>query len=371
MKKLLPMIGLALLLGGCGGGAANQVNEDQGSAASQAMWPVGDENPDDVFQRADSAFQSGDYWEAQRLFGTLFIIAPDYRGGMPTSAIVETCRAIGDNCDLVFGRLEFLRDAVYGAFGPSNQWPNPQWRDFDAILAGYDAGIMGDYITSVNICGPLTGAPMPEFAMAADRCAAISDQLAGDQYRMQQAEGAVQDWNLNYPCMENNRRSLMEAYEANDWEMFVNVYPQYQQCASVLQEIIDAEILLGHPGVDDWDYNLAWSNIGEMDLIVEDNQRTIDEVSDATIALDSNPQYNQLVMDWERYHTDEEDLLNRISTMEMARDNMPPGRDRNTLEQQIDMMQGQLGDVRRDMRTIMGEINAMRRDEDLPARETP
>ena len=368
MKKLIPMIGVMLLLSACGGSFAHLGSRN--SPASQATWPEGTENPDEIFRLADTAFQTGEYWEAQRLFGTLFIIEPGYRGGVASDALVETCRAIGDNCDLVFGRLEFLREAVYGSFGPSEQWPEPQQRDFDAILEGFNAGILGDYQSAINICGPLTNAPLPPFAQAADRCAGLSDQILSEQRRMEFVGRAAHDWNQNYPCMEENRLLLVEAEDDDNWEIFVEIYPQYQRCASVLKDIINAEVLLGQPEINDWDYNLAWSNIDEMDLIVEDNQRTIDETTEGLNALEENSEYNDLVTQWRNYRMEKEDLESRLGTMEMARENMPRGQERNILDDQIDMMEDQRNDIRRSMRSIMRDINSIRDDVDLDSIDT-
>ena len=339
--------------------------------AGQATWPLGSESPPELFRRADAAFHAGNLVEAQRLFGLLFIIDPSYQNGVALEALVETCRLLPANCDFLIPRLEFMRDGFYGAFGPPNTWPPQQAGDFQAIIDGFEFGLLGDFPTAVDACGPVTQSPLPQFAQAALLCA---DQASGTMNQIQTgmaAETAMADWNTNRPCIDEYRPALTAAYDEGDWETFVSTYPRYNQCAMVLRDIIDDGILENHPAMDTWDYNVTWSNLDEMSAIMEDNRSTYEEVRDGLAALDDRADYGRLVIDWESAESNEQRILGEIANLEAARDGLGEGSGRDAIQTEIDMQRSVLRDVRDEMRDVMGDINSIRRSVGLDDRDTP
>lgn len=332
-------------------------------------WPNGFENPDEVFQIADGYFRLGDWVSAQRDFGTLYIIAPNYGGNVPAEAITATCGSLGADCSLVFGRLDLIRDAWYGAFGPREGWVLEQERDFNALLGCYEALLLGDPNSAAILASPVTASPLPPFAQHAQRCVATADVALAAQRRQAEADAAFVVWVDNHECMETHRSTLLASFAASDWETFIDEYPNYQLCANELQNVIDSGILEGDPRVAG-QYDIAWSNMSEVDLIVEDNRATYDATRDALVRLDADPQYNSLVVQWNELAFDEQRITNQIGSLESAMNSLS-GPQRDAVGVQIDAQNSQLRDVRSQMREVMGGINALRRGLGLPARERP
>ena len=108
---LLSALALPLLLAACSGAWSETTVPD--SAFTE--MPTGREDAEELFLAADQAFRSGDAVSAQRLFGTLFIVAPHHRGGVAPSGIQATCDTMGVDCAYVFSRLELLRMRTTGA----------------------------------------------------------------------------------------------------------------------------------------------------------------------------------------------------------------------------------------------------------------
>jgi hypothetical protein len=332
-------------------------------------WPSGFENPDETFQIADAEFRLGDWVSAQRDFGTLYIIAPNYGGNVPTEAITATCGSLGVDCSLVFGRLDLLRDAYYGTFGPRETWVFEQDRDFNALLGCYESMLLGDPNTAANAAAPVVTSPLPPFAQHAQRCMAAADGALAGQRQQAAMDQAFVTWVDNHSCMEGHRGTLMAAFAASDWEAFIDEYPNYQLCATELQNVIDSGILEGDPRVAG-QYDEAWSNMSEIDLIVDDNRATYDATRDAIVRLDADPQYNALVVQWNELAFDEQRVLNQIASLESAQNTLQ-GSQRDAVGVQIDAQNSQLRDLRSELREVMGGINALRRGLGLPARERP
>jgi hypothetical protein len=78
-------------------------------AVPQAELPRGSVDLEEEWDRADRAFDSGEYSEAQQSFGLVYLVEPNYRSGQVQSALILTCRYIGNDCTLVMGRLDALR----------------------------------------------------------------------------------------------------------------------------------------------------------------------------------------------------------------------------------------------------------------------
>lgn len=352
----------------CGGGS-------QGGGSTVAPdspftnMPQGDENPELVFFDADGAFQQGDFVGAQRDFGTLFIIAPNHRGGVAAQGITATCERLGVNCDLVFGRLELMRAVHNNQWGPMGGWVHQQRADFGAIMQCYERALAGDYMGAASAGTPVTFAPDPTFAQSAQRCVNSANQALAAVERQRRADAALLVWFDNAPCMNTHRVELLDAFDADDWERFVNVYPQYQTCANTLDQIIDDGILAGDPRLG-MEHDVAWSDMSEIDAIMEDYADTYDDTRDALVELDSDPRYNQLAAEWNNLSFEETRIENQIRSLETARDALTGG-NREGVERQIAAQQQNLVDLRTRKRDIMADINARRRELGLTPRETP
>lgn len=356
-------------------GVACSGTQETGTASATApagpftTMPRGNEVRDAVFLEADQAFVAGDFVTAQRAFGTLFIIEPNYRGGVPQQAIVATCERLGVDCNLVFGRLEIMREVYYNRYGPIDSWVPAQRQDYFAILQCYERALVGDYRGAAAAGTPVIGAPDPYFADSARRCVEIADGAIAAAERQRQADAALLVWFDNQPCMNEHRTHLIAAYESDDWEAFVDIYPQYQVCAQPLEDIIDAGLLAGDPrlGIE---HDIAWSDMSEIDAIMEDEAATYARVRDALARLEADPEYNRLVVEYGNLAFEEGRIENQIRSLETARDALT-GNNRAGVENQIAALQTGLVAVRTQKRDVITGINRLRRDLGLDPRETP
>ncbi len=363
---------LSILLAAAGISACSGPQNGDNTVTAESPFtpmPQGDEHPDLVFFDADAAFQLGDFVEAQRQFGTLYIIAPDYRGGVPAQGITATCERVGVNCDLVFGRLELMREVIRNHWGPMHAWVPAQRQDFTAIVQCYERSLSGNYLGASQIGTPVVSAPDPYFSQSARRCVDSANTALAAVERQRQADAALLVWFDNAPCMNQHRNALLDAFDADDWELFVNAYPQYQTCAATLQQIIDDGVLAGDPRLG-MEHDVAWSDMSEIDAILEDYATTYQETRTALIELDSDPEYNQLGVQWNNLTFEESRLENQIRSLETAAQALTGG-NRAGVEQQIANQQQGLVEIRTQKRELMAAINARRRALGLTPRETP
>ena len=332
-------------------------------------YPNGNEDAENLFIYADTAWRGGDAVTAQRAFGTLYIVAPSYGNGVAQSALAQTCGVIGNDCMLLFARLDFLRDAFYDTWGRRSTWVPQQETDFRSIVACYDRALIGDYQGALAAGAPVANAPLPGFAAAAQRCMAAADQGMVAVVRAQQVDQAARVWREHRPCMLAERRALMDAWAISDWDRFVDVWPQYQLCASELQRVIDSGLLEGHAELGG-EVDMAWTDMSEIDLIMDDNREVYERTRDGLIALDADPQFNRLVVEWNQLAWEANRIDDQIRSVELARDAVT-GDQRRSVETQLEALQSSQRDTRRRMREVMGEINAMRTSRGLEAREQP
>lgn len=366
-KTLVVGIALVLVATACSGLQEGSSNTERESPFTQ--MPTGNENVDLVFLDADEAFQNGDYVTAQRDFGTLFILAPAYRNGIPTQAITATCDRLGVDCNLVFGRLELMQ-AVHGnRFGHMGNWPPQQAADYNAILDCYERALHGDFVGAAQSGGPVTRSPDPTFAASAQRCAGVAEGALAAQQRQQRADSALLVWFDNQPCMDQYRVQLLDAFDVDDWETFVEVYPQYAVCADSLMGIVDDGILAGDPRLG-MEHDVAWSDMSEIEAIMEDYEVTYESTRQALVELEGDPEFNRLVVEYGSLDFEENRLRNQIASLETARDALTGG-NRAGVEQQIAGLSVQLADIVRAKREVMGSINSLRRDLGLSPREEP
>lgn len=344
-------------------------NSSVSSVPFLTPFPSGNEDPENLFIYGDNAWRSGDAVTAQRTFGTLYIVAPGYNNGVAQPALAQTCGAIGNDCMLLFARLDLMRDAYYGVYGPRPTWVPQQESDFRNIIACYDRALTGDFQGALQAGGTVVNAPLPGFAVAAQRCVAAADQGMVAAVRAQQVDQAARVWREHRPCMTAERRALLDAYAVSDWDRFVDVWPQYQLCASELQEVIDSSLLDGHPELGG-EVDMAWTDMSEIDLIMEDNREVYERTRDGLIRLDADPEYNRLVVQWNQLAWEANRMDEQLRTIEMARDALS-GDQRRDVEQQIEALQSTQRDTRRRQREVMGEINAMRTMHGLEVREQP
>lgn len=371
-RQILATIALAALgaLVACSGvqeGSGSSRNADPESPFTR--MPRGNEVPDLVFLDADESFTSGDYVAAQRQFGTLFIIDPGYRGGVPEQAITATCERLGVDCNLVFGRLEIMREVYRNRYGPVDSWVPAQRRDYFAILQCYEAALTNDFAGASMAGTPVIGSPDPYFADSARRCVETADAAIAAIERQRAADAAILVWFDNQPCMDQHRRMLLDAFDADDWEAFVEIYPQYQVCAQPLSDIIDAGVLVGDPRLG-LEHDVAWSDMSEIDAIMEDYSYTYESTRDALVELEADPEYNRLVVQYENLTFEEGRLENQIASLQTARDALT-GNNRVGVENQISALEAGLVAVRSQKREVLGDINRLRRDLGLTPRETP
>jgi hypothetical protein len=368
MKKTLLALACVLLgLGACSG-----LQEGSSSSSAESPFtqmPRGNENVDLVFLDADEAFQLGDFVTAQRDFGTLYILDPSYRAGVPAQAIAATCDRLGVDCNLVFGRLDLMQEVYRGRFGQVGSWPPQQAADYDAILQCYEYALRGDFSGAATAGTPVNRSPDPTFAANAQRCTGAANGALAAVERQRQADAALLIWFDNQPCMDEYRIQLLDAFDVDEWETFVEVYPQYAVCSSALMDIIDSGTLEGEPRLG-MEHDVAWSDMSEIDAIMEDYHVTYESTREALVELEADPEFNRLVVEYGNLDFEENRLRNQISSLETARDALTGG-NRAGVEAQLAGLDDQLAGVVRGKRDVMGSINRLRRRLGLAARDTP
>jgi hypothetical protein len=321
--------------------------------------PQGNENQDQVFMAADTAMSTGRFVDAQRDFGTLYLLNPGYRGGVPLQAINQTCVQIGNDCGLLFSRLNFIRDAMYGQFGLMNTWAPAQSQDFGSILTCYEASLQANWSTAVATGQFIAqNSPLPGFRTAAEGCVNPAQTAMSAQQQQQAVDAAFATWDRNYNCMEGNRVALKAAGDQGDWERWIQLYPPYQTCADPLMSVIDSGVLEGNPIIGNA-YDLAWSNMSEIEAIAFDNEVAIEQTRAAQAALANNAEYGSLRMEMDLLAGEEQRIRGEMAPLEASL-NALSGSAAVPLQQRLSLLQGQLAGVESRRSEVLERMNAIR-----------
>ena len=295
IRSLVTLCGVVLLaqLVACGGaqsGSGPTVADEQGPAG-QAVMPRQAREPDALFADANRAFQQGEVAEAPRYLGEILIVAPNWNTSVVNQGMDDTCSRLGQDCGLVRERLSFISDAWFGRHGgPRGGWVPQQEEAYQRIVRCYDHLIVGDHSAAISAGGPVTGAPLPVYASAAQRCVGQAESVLRERERRERADAALQEWHANYPCMDAYRRELLLAYGDEDWETFVDTYPQFEACARPIQGIIDDGILEGDNRLG-LQHDLAFTHLSEVEMILEDYRGEIERTRRGLVEIQSDPGY--------------------------------------------------------------------------------
>jgi hypothetical protein len=365
--RLFSMLGLALLAA-CSGAQAPS-SGPTAPASPFTEIPTGSEDPTQLFADADAAFRAGDFVTAQRLFGTLFIVAPSFNGGVGEQGVAATCASMGQDCLFPLARLTFMRDAYYGQFGPMNAWLGQQRQDFDYILDCYEAAMMGDFGGAMTIGSRVLQAPHPAYAFHANQCTSRSRSAMAAIEQERAAEAALAEWRQFAPCMNEHRLTLLSAAVDQTWDTFLSALPSYRACSEPLQRIIDAELLMGDPRLG-MEHDLVWSNMSEIDAILEDEGPAIARMQQGLANLGTNPSYQRAAQQWQQLDAREAELLRQRADFERAAAVLS-GAARAGVDGQIAGIDADLANVRGEKRDAMAAINAIRRELGLSSIERP
>lgn len=321
--------------------------------------PSGTENQDQVFFAADAAMQSGRFVDAQRDFGTLYLLNPAYGNGIPQAALTQTCTYIGNDCNLLFARLHFIRDALFDQFGPMSGWPPAQSQDFDSILTCYEYALAQNWSTALATGQFIAqSSPLPGFQAAAAGCVNPAQQALAAQQQQAALGAAMQQWDQLYPCMNQQRQTLLNAAGAADWTSFLDAFPAYEQCATPLQQLIDSGVLENNPILGN-DYDMAYSNMSEVEAIMFDNEAAIEQTRAANTALASNEQYGALEMELELLQSEESRIRTEMGPLEASLEALS-GSAAVPLQQRLTLLQSQLDGVLARRQQVLSEMATMR-----------
>lgn len=361
------------LLAACGGSSspssATQAPpvDSVAARAGQAQMPPASGDPESLFQQASTAWQNGDYREAHRLFGTLYIAVPNHRGGVAGQALVDTCSRLEQDCRLVMIRLDIMRDAFGGRLGgPMNTWVSDQRRAFDEIIGCFDHAILGEYAQAMGIGARWVAAPVPEFAQAARVCLESAQSASRAAERRVQADRAIEPFQRNYACMNEYRVELLERYEAGDWEGFVENHTQYEACAAVVRDIVDSGVLDGDPRVQT-EHDRAWTQISQIDVILEDHAETFEATRQGMLVLTGDAEYNYLTQELSRLQRERSGIEQQIQSLQAARAGLS-GSERDQIDGTLRALQGQHESMRRRIHEVQVRLDEIRRGFGLPSR---
>lgn len=369
-RSVVALALLALLAGACTT-SLETPNEDPvrtGAALPPFVTPLprGNENPDQVFYAADTAFRVGDYVTAHREFGTLFVVAPTY-ASLAGDALGQTCTALQIDCNLAVGRLELIRDAYFGGFGNRDAWPAEQERDFFSLLDCYEQGLVNNYDGALAAGVPVTQAPFAPFQVHANRCVAPMAAQRDAVARQRAIDEAYRAWFEFYPCFEESASALTQAYDVGDWDAWVRGLPAYERCAPAVDQVVSSAVLDGDPRVVD-QLDAAWTALGQIDGINSANGATIAAVRDGLVRLEADPNYQAAVVQFNQMAFDESRQLNQIASIEQVAASLDPSA-RGPIDAQIQQETAMLGQIQAAMAGVMANINAMRAYYGLPARQ--
>lgn len=367
---LVLLLSLSALTVGCGGSqGSGPAVADATGPAGQAVMPREARDPDRLFQEANFAFQNGNVLEAQRLLGEISITSPTWGGGVVDQALSDTCARLGNDCDLVRERLGFIRAAWFGQHGgPRGGWVPQQEEAYNRIVACYDHLLVEDWNAALAAGGPVTTAPLPAYAQQAQRCVERAQRVLSDRERQQRADAALQEWHANYPCMDAYRRELLIAYSAEDWEDFVNTYPQYEVCAQEIARIVDSGLLDGDSRLG-LQHDLAFTHLSEIEIILEDHHDIIVQTRRGLVQVQSDPAYAARINDLAALDAQIAEIEVRLRSLQSAVDAVT-GAEAEQLRSTLSAMQQGRDALVARRAQLVGELNAIRAAAGLPPRES-
>jgi hypothetical protein len=147
------------------------------------------------------------------------------------------------------------------------------------------------------------------------------------------------------------------------------VLPAYQACAQPLTAIIDSGVLANHPVLGN-EHDVAFSNMSEVDLIVYDNQATVDQVRASLAALQQNPDYANGLLELDVLNQEEARLRTDMQPLETALTALT-GSARTPLEQRLALSQSQLQVVTTRRVQVVDMLNAIRASAGLGTLASP
>jgi hypothetical protein len=368
---------LAATLTACGAGftvrdgGSGGRSGDGATDTSQAILPARGRTIDaaGAWEAGDSAFRAGDPVTAQRHFGLVYIADPGFNGGQIGAALTETCRAVGNDCPLVMGRLDLLRIEYAELYGPRDGWVAEQERDYGRILSCYDAGLVGRWDAAYEAGVAAANAPLPAFSQLARLCLDRVQALGGQERAAQAQRDASAQWpSVSAPFFESWAQ-LDAAISADDWDAIVDTYPRYKVDEEPVARIVAAGFLAGHPEHAE---DVAWAAdaIEQVARWEADNLATYDEMRDAVRRLEEDDAYFEALLAYESAYQPVAQLEEEVRSLELARD-ATTGDARRAIDRRIEAKEAEIRDARRDLRRLMVPINRRREAAGLPEREAP
>lgn len=350
-------------------GDDRRVERSTESSAEQAVLPDGPIDPVAAWETGDAAYRAGDMRTAQQEFGLVYVADPNFRGGQIRSALLETCRALGNDCGLVMARLDLLILDYADLVGPREQWVPQQEADYAAILSCYDEGLKGNYEAAYYAGHGALNAPLLQFAQHARVCVDRVETLRAQAGVLEQRRQAQASWDTAFSQFAVAYAQLEPAIEAEDWDAIVDAYPAYKLAEEPVAEIIDGGMLADDPSrADDVEQAANWlAWVREWEADSGDNYEVM---RDAIRALDEDSSYNQFLIEYQEVHNRIAPLEDEIATLEIAAE-ATSGDEHQTIQRRIDVKESEIREIRRELRRIMGSINSIRRDAGLPPRDMP
>ncbi|MFT6628970.1 MAG: hypothetical protein ACJA1R_002244, partial [Flavobacteriales bacterium] len=323
-----------------------------------AQFPMGNEDPEAVFQAADAAYNRGDLIGAMREFGTLYLLAPQYRGGIAEQGLNATCALSGQRCEFPIGRLALMAAARAGAFGQMDAWLGRQRQDFEYILSCYERATGGDMAGAIAIANTVGDPPDEGFAYFQNTCRDVARTAESDARHQRRIDEAFVAWTTYSPCVDAQHARLIQTAAADDWERFVLEYATYHQCSSPLLNIIDSEILLGDTRLG-YRYDLTWSNISEIDAVVEDNADRLERTVIGMQTLSGSSEHAEMLAWYQGLLSEEERALAAVAEYAQA-SAMLEGAARDGALAQMRAAEAHATQLRDQRQLVIQDINQLR-----------
>lgn len=374
----LPLVGLAAAtIAACGAGftvrdgGTGRGDAEGAMSTNQAILPARGRPIDAsaAWEAGDSAFRAGDPVTAQRHFGLVYIADPTFNSRQIGAALTETCRAVGNDCPLVMGRLDLLRIEYAELYGPRDGWVAEQERDYGRILSCYDAGLDGLWDAAYEAGLAAANAPLPAFSQLARLCLDRVQALGGQERAAQAQREANAQWPSVSAPFFDTWAQLDAAITADDWDAIVDTYPRYKVDEEPVARIVASGILAGHP---DHAEDVAWAAdaIAQVERWEEDNLTTYDTMRDAVRRLEDDDAYFEALLAYESAYQPVPQLEEEVRSLQLARD-ATSGDARRAIDRRIEAKEAELREIRRDLRRLMAPINRLREAAGLPEREAP
>jgi hypothetical protein len=357
-------------------GAADNDRAENGGAGEPISWAVPQAqiprravNLDNLWEEADRAYQAAEQAAAQELFGLVYLVDPTFRGSQIQAALMETCRYVGNDCALVMGRLDLLRIDLEDQLGDRDSWVPQQEADYAKILSCYDLALEGELDAAYGEGYRVMNAPLPIFAQSALQCVDRVTMIRTQQQMASQIRTALEDWYAVFPVFQEAFDELAYAIEIEDWDAIVDVYPGYGVSEETVFQIVESGILANHPELGP-DVSFAGAALNEIGGWTEAHYEDYQRMRDAVMSLDSDPGYNQALIEYEGVYAQIPAIRDEIATLEIAAE-VTTGDDRRSIDRRIDAKEADIRDIRRDLRRIMARINDYREENGLPVRDEP